>query len=257
MCIDLISCSVIHLLGNYISQEGIDDQNDDEIGFVELHASDKDESADDMLEESAPSITFPGERKGLGFDESDEFETTSESQAESESGSESESEMTPYYSMTQLSSYADKLTPTASPLATSKDAEDYAPASNKEGTGRYVLINGNASVRSSTAESEPLDEQSDTSNTVTDHASLSDSQHHITESEAEEEEQGNADANSQIEKVTNDVVPKSEDEFERDSEDGLEKESEYESELEIKQTSGQESEQVSEYEPEPESEQIE
>ncbi|KAL7332603.1 hypothetical protein PS15p_201632 [Mucor circinelloides] len=79
-------------------------------------------------------------------------------------------------------------------------------------------------------------------NTITDHASLSDSQHHITETETEEEEQGNVDANSQIENVTS-SLPKSEDKLERNSEDGLEKESEHESELEIKQMSGQESEQ--------------
>ncbi|KAK4511087.1 uncharacterized protein ATC70_012297 [Mucor velutinosus] len=247
--------NVIHLLGNYVSQDGIDDQKDDEIGFLELNGSDVDKPADSILEETLPSITFPVERKGLGFDESDEFGSTSESQAESESESdvasesEPDSEAMPYYNIARLGSYADRLTPTAS--STSHDMEDHAsPPLDKEGAGRYVLINGNASAHSATEESEPFDQQSDISDAVADHPSLLDSQQHVTETE----EQDNVDMDSQTKQVAEDSVPRSEEEPEQgpdhESEQTSEQLSDYEPELEAEQVSEYEQDQVSEYEPE-------
>ncbi|KAF1799799.1 hypothetical protein V8B55DRAFT_1590550 [Mucor lusitanicus] len=231
--------NVIHLLGNYISQDGIDDQQDDEIGFLEVNGSDADEPGDVKLEETTPSVIFPAERKGLGFDESDEFDSSSEAGSQSEA--ESESEAMPFYSVAQLGSYADRLPSTTPTLETSKGVENRAaPVSNAEGAGRYVLLNGSASVRSSTEETEPFDQQAK----VADQTPLAELNQHTTETEKRD----NANMDSQATKVVIDI--------ESSPEHDSDQEPQHDSDLESKLESEQASEQVSDYEPELESEQV-
>ncbi|KAI8640022.1 hypothetical protein BD408DRAFT_420517 [Parasitella parasitica] len=124
--------NVIHLLGNYISQD-IDNQIDDDIEYTEVKSSAQN-IIDEIQQEKLPSLGFPHSKK-IVFDESDDY-TDPESESISESISESES--VPEYAVSHLTNYVNESIANRSSLISSKDIERYNERSATEGNMKYV-----------------------------------------------------------------------------------------------------------------------
>jgi hypothetical protein len=210
--------SIIHLLGNYISQEGIDDRNDEEVDFIEIESSIEDGSID-KIGKNPSTLSFP-DNKEISFDESDEFESASES--------ESELESEPEYNISHLTKYVNKSK--SSTTLSSKDVESYNTALAMEGRGKYVLLAGKAASKSKKAsvpepttslKLEKMDQPLVTLSSPEYEASGSSPQQRVTRSSTVDVEKNlkagvNVDANnnvnvnannSQIKKVTKDPEP--------------------------------------------------